>query len=79
MSPKPRGFARLSPEHRRELARRGGKAVQATGKEHRWTREQARAAGRKGGIARKQPKQPTPPRQPNLEGVEQGLSEPVDA
>lgn len=44
-----RGFATLSTERRREIARMGGKAAQARGRGHRWDREEARAAGRKGG------------------------------
>jgi uncharacterized protein len=46
---KPRGFAALSPEARRELARKGGRAAQATGMAHRFTPEEGKAAGRKGG------------------------------
>jgi hypothetical protein len=40
-----RGFAALSPERRRELATRGGRAAAAKGVGHRWTPEEARAAG----------------------------------
>lgn len=46
-----RGFAAMTDEQRRELARRGGKAAQASGKAHRFTSEEAREAGRKGGAA----------------------------
>jgi hypothetical protein len=46
-----RGFAALSPERRRELAGRGSKAAQAKGTAHRYTSEEAAAAGRKGGRA----------------------------
>ena len=46
---KARGFAAMSPERRAELGRMGGKAVQASGKGHRFTSEEAREAGRKGG------------------------------
>jgi len=42
---KPRGFALLPAERRRELASMGGKRVQKLGKGHRWTSETARAAG----------------------------------
>ncbi len=45
-----RGFAGMSPEKRREIARKGGKAVHAAGTGHQWTSEEAQAAGRKGGI-----------------------------
>lgn len=44
-----RGFAALSPEQRREMASAGGKAAQASGRGHRFTVEEARAAGQKGG------------------------------
>lgn len=46
---RPHGFAALTPERRRELAARGGKASQASGKGHRFTPEEARLAGSKGG------------------------------
>jgi general stress protein YciG len=45
----PRGFAALDAETRHALARRGGMAVQAAGRAHRFTEEEAREAGRKGG------------------------------
>jgi hypothetical protein len=48
---KKRGFALLSPERRRELARLGGKACQASGKAHRWTEKNGKAIGRLGGLA----------------------------
>ena len=44
-----RGFALLSPEHRREMARQGGLAAHADGTANRWTSETARVAGRMGG------------------------------
>ena len=46
-----RGFAALSPERRAEISRQGGKAAHARGTAHKWTEEEARAAGRKGGLA----------------------------
>ncbi len=46
-----KGFAAMSPEQRRAIASRGGKAVQAAGTAHRWTSETARAAGKIGGNA----------------------------
>lgn len=48
---KPRGFATMSPEARREIARRGGKAAHAAGTAHEFSSEGAREAGRKGGMA----------------------------
>ena len=46
-----RGFAALSPERRAEISRQGGKAAHAQGTAHKWTKEEASAAGRKGGLA----------------------------
>lgn len=48
-TPKPKGFATLTPERRREIASQGGKAAHALGKAHQFTPAEARAAGRKGG------------------------------
>lgn len=47
---KPRGFAAMSPEEQREIARKGGKVAQQRGSAHRFTSHEARDAGRKGGI-----------------------------
>ncbi len=41
----------MDPELRKELSRRGGRAAHAKGVAHSWTQDEARAAGRKGGIA----------------------------
>jgi general stress protein YciG len=46
-----RGFAVMDPELVKELSRRGGIAAHRAGTAHRFSREEARAAGRKGGIA----------------------------
>jgi general stress protein YciG len=46
-----RGFALLSPERRRELGAMGGRAATEAGTSHRYTRAEAREAGRKGGLA----------------------------
>lgn len=45
---KKRGFALLTAEQRREMARVGGRMLQAQGKAHRWTSETASLAGKKG-------------------------------
>ena len=47
---KKRGFALLPKECLRELAKRGGQAVHKKGTGHQWTSEEARDAGRKGGL-----------------------------
>lgn len=44
-----RGFACMDPEKQREIARAGGKKSQESGRGHRFTQEEAREAGRKGG------------------------------
>ncbi len=41
----------MTDEQRRLIASMGGKAAQAMGKRHVFTREEAQAAGRKGGSA----------------------------
>ena len=46
-----RGFASMDPEKQREIASRGGRAAHAKGTAHRFTPEEARVAGRKGGEA----------------------------
>ena len=47
----PRGFAALDPALVREIARRGARAAHEKGAAHKFTTEEARAAGRKGGSA----------------------------
>jgi len=44
-----RGFASMDPKRQREIASEGGKAAHARGKAHKFTSEEAREAGRKGG------------------------------
>jgi uncharacterized protein len=52
-----RGFASMSAEKKREIASKGGKAAHSLGTAHKWTSEEAQAAGRKGGsISRRRPK-----------------------
>jgi general stress protein YciG len=46
-----RGFAAMDPKLVSELASRGGKAAQRAGTAHRFNSEEARVAGRKGGMA----------------------------
>ena len=50
MSIKDRGFASMSREKQREIASKGGRAAHAKGVAHTWNTEEARAAGRKGGL-----------------------------
>ncbi len=52
-----RGFAAMSPEQQRRIASEGGRASHESGRGHRFSVEEARAAGRKGGqISRRGPK-----------------------
>ena len=46
-----RGFAAMSPERQREIASQGGRAAHVQGVAHEWNRDEARAAGKKGGQA----------------------------
>jgi uncharacterized protein len=45
-----RGFASMDRVRQREIASQGGKAAHQKGTAHEWTIEEARAAGRKGGL-----------------------------
>lgn len=45
-----RGFAAMSPETQRRIASEGGRASHASGRGHRFSAEEARDAGRKGGL-----------------------------
>ena len=47
---KGRGFKSLTDAERRRVASLGGKAAHAKGKRHVFTHDEARAAGRKGGV-----------------------------
>jgi general stress protein YciG len=46
-----RGFAAMTPDKQREIARRGGRAAHKKGTAHEFNEVEARAAGRKGGVA----------------------------
>lgn len=48
-----KGFAGMSPERVKEIASMGGKAAHEQHKAHEWTQDEARAAGSKGGKAKK--------------------------
>ena len=53
-APKPkarRGFAAMDPDKVKAIAQKGGVAVHAKGTAHRFSKDQARDAGRKGGMA----------------------------
>ena len=48
---RPRGFAAMDRSKVSEIASKGGKAAHAAGTAHQFTSEEARAAGKKGGVA----------------------------
>ena len=61
MAKEDRGFASMDRGKQRDIASKGGKAAHQKGTAHEWTSEEAREAGRKGGMAshrRKQEQQP---------------------
>ena len=59
MVKKDRGFASMDRTKQREIASRGGKAAHVKGTAHEWSSEEAREAGRKGGLATQRKHQQT--------------------
>ncbi len=62
MAKEDRGFASMDRGKQRQIASKGGKAAHLKGTAHEWTSEEAREAGRRGGMAshrRKQEQQST--------------------
>ena len=57
MAKEDRGFASMDRTKQREIASKGGKAAHEKGTAHEWTTEEAREAGRKGGMASHRRKQ----------------------
>ena len=51
MAKEDRGFASMDHTKQREIASKGGRAAHEKGTAHEWTSDEARAAGRKGGLA----------------------------
>jgi len=51
MGKEERGFASMDPTKQREIASKGGRAAHLRGTAHEWSSEEAREAGRKGGMA----------------------------
>jgi uncharacterized protein len=45
-----RGFASMDPARQREIASKGGRAAHEKGTAHEWSSDEARDAGRKGGV-----------------------------
>lgn len=49
--PRRRGFAAMDRDRVREIASKGGKAAHAAGTAHQFSSDEARVAGKKGGMA----------------------------
>ena len=60
MAKEDRGFASMDRTRQRDIASKGGKAAHQKGVAHEWTSEEAREAGRKGGMASHRRKQEQP-------------------
>ena len=73
MAKEDRGFASMDRGKQREIASKGGKAAHQKGTAHEWTSEEAREAGRKGGMASHRRKQE---QQPQASGDESAMSNP---
>jgi general stress protein YciG len=58
MAKEDRGFASMDPTKQREIASKGGKAAHLKGTAHEWSSQEAREAGRKGGMASHRKHQP---------------------
>jgi|KBSMisStaDraftv2_1062788.scaffolds.fasta_scaffold557097_2 general stress protein YciG len=76
-----RGFAGMDPERQRQISSQGGKAAHQKGTAHEFDSNEAREAGRKGGMvsggrrrAREQA-QGRPNREPEREGTEREREE----
>jgi general stress protein YciG len=63
-----RGFASMDRGKQRDIASKGGKAAHQKGTAHEWTSEEAREAGRKGGMASHRRKQEQQQQQPPPDG-----------
>ena len=51
MGKEDRGFASMDRLKQREIASKGGRAAHVKGTAHQWSSDEAREAGRKGGMA----------------------------
>jgi general stress protein YciG len=60
MAKEDRGFASMDRSKQREIASKGGRAAHVKGTAHEWSAEEARAAGRKGGLASHRKRRPLP-------------------
>jgi uncharacterized protein len=72
-----RGFASMDRSKQRDIASKGGKAAHQKGTAHEWTSEEAREAGRKGGMASHRRKQEQQQQSPD--GTSSGEDTPESA
>ena len=76
MAKEDRGFASMDRSKQRDIASKGGKAAHQKGTAHEWTSEEAREAGRKGGMAshrrKQEQQQQTPDGSPSGEDTTAG-------
>ena len=78
MAVEDRGFASMDRNRQRQIASKGGRAAHKKGAAHEWTREEAQAAGRKGGLARhRKATAPQPASQPVPQPAAEPASEPA--
>ena len=76
---RPRGFAAMDRSKVSEIASKGGKAAHAAGTAHQFSTDEARAAGRKGGVAPHVRRGRGPRTQPPSSGQPSGTGEPDQA
>ena len=69
MAKEDRGFASMDRSKQRDIASKGGKAAHQKGTAHEWTSEEAREAGRKGGMASHRRKQEQQQQAPDGNGT----------
>jgi general stress protein YciG len=77
MAKEDRGFASMDQTKQREIASKGGKAAHIKGTAHEWSSEEAREAGRKGGLAshrkRQEAAQESMPENQSVEQMNPGM------
>ena len=78
MAKEDRGFASMDRAKQREIASKGGKAAHQKGTAHEWTSEEARDAGRKGGIASHRRRREQSGVNPGAEGTEESRGSAMD-
>jgi general stress protein YciG len=66
MGIKDRGFASMDRDKRRAIASKGGRAAHEKGTAHEWTPEEAREAGRRGGLKSHQKRGPSAEPEPDV-------------